>query len=325
MIDMELDPLPNVPFDPIDYEGLDEEDFQNDPSTSKRFTGKVNELALIAGFRDGEAFGNPDMKQLILSCLNKGYCKDSVHQIIQDYFFDIQNTLLVLSKLPNLYLALLAEYAETLFSFVNVPSIDGITPLYKQVHESGFIIRTKRTAWEAQEVLMEIFDLMPATTSELTVWRAIHEKSIDALRPQKGYMSTSLSLEPTFDFFDHETGCCIMRIHIQPGTKIIPILGLSSQVAYDQMEIVIPGNGILTQNFITNVTYQNDPHCEEQVYKVYDMTYTPPTVLKKRKRPVEWELPYQSHHKKSSAVRSDLRRIIHASPQLGEFYTDEDV
>ena len=159
------------------------------------------------------------------------------------------------------------------------------------------VYKLDRTLYEMQQVLQETFEYIPAIKQPLVVWRGISRKFDES---KYGFLSTTLSSELARRKF-HEQGGMLLKIHLMPGTKIIPIFAFVFAPA--ELEIILPLDGNLMKNYERN--------------GVVDATFFPKSqILGKRKREIEWEIIANRDE--------DLRRIhISLADALEQYARDE--
>lgn len=79
-----------------------------------------------------------------------------------------------------------------------------------------------------------IFDLMPATSSVVT----LHRGAAGVFKKNASYSSMTLSKRVAKDFVDSKTGCCVTTIRLPPGSKMIPLFGISRYPV--ELEVLLP-------------------------------------------------------------------------------------
>lgn len=87
--------------------------------------------------------------------------------------------------------------------------------------------------------LDNLFKKIPPTTKDIIVYRGIHSSyEINTNFSEKGYTSTSLN-EKVGKLFAPKQGCCLLKIIIPKGSKVIPLFGYSMS---SESEVLLPRN-----------------------------------------------------------------------------------
>jgi hypothetical protein len=77
---------------------------------------------------------------------------------------------------------------------------------------------------------------VPPLTESITVYRGIRTKRDTSIYDVKYYLSTSADIDRVIEF----VGCCMLKINIQSGCKILPLMKVSNYAA--EKEILIQRN-----------------------------------------------------------------------------------
>ena len=89
--------------------------------------------------------------------------------------------------------------------------------------------------------LLDVFPKMPPLRAPLTVFRGIYDRKWmrqgHGPITWQGMVSTTLSTETAFNYTGGAS-CCFMRMHVPPGFRVIPNMGLTSGI--DHMEVLLP-------------------------------------------------------------------------------------
>ena len=227
---------------------------------------------------DGEMFTSIKNMEFVIECLrNNQNIPEEQRLLVQAYFSDFEKIEEAMRSLPELHLHVLNLYGslQGYHLEVNKPNPEGIKR-DERIED--------RTWYEVQRVLLEAFDMLPATTRDYVVWRGI-KTTLDP--SHVGFISTSLSKPYAKTWAKKD----LLKIHISAGTKIIPLFVLK-QTGYE-MEVLLSLNGSLRENFKTS--------------EYTDVTFVPRTLLK-RKRYVEWEEPASNERRyfKRIGIPSEL-------------------
>lgn len=91
----------------------------------------------------------------------------------------------------------------------------------------------------------EAIDLMPEIKTQLTVYRG-HNPSSKTITDVNYPLSTSTRIDIPFDEFTSEE-CCLFKIILQPGVKILPAYLFDKNKNADEFEIIVKQNGIVTK------------------------------------------------------------------------------
>ena len=160
---------------------------------------------------------------------------------------DLDDQIRVVNKLPEVIKESLIDYTKDIY--------------YESINKAlrkGQKIRDDREKQIVVDIMIA-FELIPPIERPITVYRGIGEEPI-ALN--KAFMSTSRSIGRAKQFTGMD--CCLLKILVPPGSKIIPLWSISSH-GYEQ-EILLPLGGSLV---VTKVI-------EEKPMKTYDVVYIPP-------------------------------------------------
>jgi hypothetical protein len=94
--------------------------------------------------------------------------------------------------------------------------------------------------------IQELLDEQPPLTKELIVYRGQHEDRRSIL--PGSWFSTSKQLDLVRrQHISKEHTCCIFKIHLQPGIKIVDVKNYTNertQTSFKEEEIIVNGNGV---------------------------------------------------------------------------------
>lgn len=207
---------------------------------------------------------------------------------VKSKFSDIDASMNIYLQLPHLYHELMHIYGERYHQIVNVQNPNpfrsdyGIGRTDFKVSSDVANLLQGRTDFEISQIMYEVFELLPATKQTIILWRGIPMKNINQFRKAHGFISTSLDPEIAVGVVkSEEENCCVFRIKVLPGTKIVPILAFETD--WPEMEILLSAKGDIVVEDVPSETFQD--------IQIIDATYVPPSTLGKRKRRVEWETP----------------------------------
>ncbi len=142
---------------------------------------------------------------------------------------------------------------------------------------------------EIQETINNIFEKIPKILYGMVVYRGIHGDEIEKFKKitiynHRGYISASYDHDASLDFTNAEDSddededkkkgifCCLLKITIPSGIKIIPLSPLTPISSTDQKEVLFP---LGTQFIITNKYYYGNYYSTGKKIKIYDLTYIP--------------------------------------------------
>jgi hypothetical protein len=145
-----------------------------------------------------------------------------------------------------------------------------------------------------KEILDNGFAFMDQATTNLvtTCWHRNQCRDSETHRAVRDYFSN------------------IERIHVPAGTKMVPILGLTTEEAVTELELLLPRDGTLTKNFDDTVENEIGEHVS-----FIDVTFHPRPALGKRKRGVEWDDPWEGSEQ-DLGIRS-MRQIMRRARRRG--------
>lgn len=108
-----------------------------------------------------------------------------------------------------------------------------------------------------------IFKNIPSITIPLTVYRGVKDIFATDTYSTHTFVSTSVNNKIVNRFINYENKCCILRITVNPGAKIIPII---SELSYhpDELEILLNKEFVMVLNMVST---QND-------ILYYDISYS---------------------------------------------------
>ncbi len=114
------------------------------------------------------------------------------------------------------------------------------------------------------------FESVPPLQTEMVVYRGQRDDTFNT----KSYTSTTVEPRRTQDFLNFATECCMYRITVNPGSKILPLRNVSS-MGYEN-EILLDRNGIMGGVTISKDLYSFDGN--EVEFKTFKLAYLPGTV-----------------------------------------------
>lgn len=129
--------------------------------------------------------------------------------------------------------------------------------LNKTLREGGFLTALHHSMVRKID---EAFLNAPSLKEPLQVYRGIDDEFVADIL---SYISTSYSITVAEDFTS-ETECCLLKILILPGSKVLPLKSLS--LAKYEDEILLPREGSFIINYVDSSVKP----------KTYDLTYIPP-------------------------------------------------
>lgn len=145
---------------------------------------------------------------------------------------------------------------------------DATTGNYRELN--GYL-RNQKTAtpevMEKYELIEGAFRDVPRLKDPLVVYRGMKREHFDTY----AYTSTSLDILEAYKFTNQFSKCCILRISVQPGSKILPLESLS-YMDYEK-EILLYRKGEYMVTSTESVRLRVDGL--DEVMKMVNITYLP--------------------------------------------------
>lgn len=177
-----------------------------------------------------------------------------------------------------------------------------------EFEDLNYRLRTKKSLEPDQRTMVKLLDraflAAPVLTDTIVVYRGINR---DLVSEVLAYISTSGKLNQAIEFTNRNT-CCLLRITVTPGTKVLPIKYISES-KYEN-EILLPrfGKIIITREFY----YEN--------IKTYDLTFLPEKTIT--------ATPLVTETKVEEILGEEIwtnRLVSMIDPQELEFFTLEEL
>ena len=154
-----------------------------------------------------------------------------------------------------------------------------------------------------------VFFDCPKLKESIVVYRGLDlDNYTDINFTTNSFISTSLDYETSLDF----TGktCCILKIHVPPGSKILPLKNIAKDVAHEQ-EILLDR---YSKIFITNIN-------DKKAITVIDCNYIPETsvCVESIKDIKEAKIVFSNDE-----IEYNLLNILHDEIEEGLFNTMEE-
>lgn len=130
-----------------------------------------------------------------------------------------------------------------------IEGVDEITKdiLVQYTISSGFI---NAPLWKNKKILPSVikqikkldnaFDNVPPLEEPIVVWRGVNTKNATE-GSHRNFLSTSLSRSISEKFTDKP--CCLMKISLPAGTKVLPVFNLSRHE--NECELILPRGGTI--------------------------------------------------------------------------------
>lgn len=176
---------------------------------------------------------------------------------------------------------------------------------YEDLNET--LRQRKNPSGEVKQLIDDldaIFLSVPPLREDITVYRGMKQR----LSPELGtsYLSTSLDIFKARDFTSLK--CCLFRIHVPAGSRVLPLRRIS-EAKYED-EVLLDRYGVLA------VTYENIAHGVQEYTTLYipsTRVIVTPTITKK-------ELDFQL-----SASEWAERIIARANVEELQYFTPDEV
>jgi hypothetical protein len=139
------------------------------------------------------------------------------------------------------------ENLKTLFE-KQIFYIQNLPPKYKKVlkdytgHSYLDINILNQNEYKDKIILDEIFENIPPIEKEFIVLRG---QTKEPILYGRSYVSTTMDINMAKKFINTRNNCCLLRITIKPGTKVIPLFPFS--MFKEELEILLNKTGHLVQ------------------------------------------------------------------------------
>lgn len=123
---------------------------------------------------------------------------------------------------------------------IGIDIAEGYDPIHMLINTA--LSRQTKLSDDAKDIVNDLdtlFRKIPPLTEPLVVYRGKKYDVIDNVDPT--FPSTSLFEEVAIDFTDKMNRCCLLKITVSPGSKILPLHGFS--VTRDEYEILLDRGG----------------------------------------------------------------------------------
>lgn len=164
------------------------------------------------------------------------------------------------------------EIKASLFKYT-ITDYHEINEYLRGNHRIGLI--TPEQIQKHIENIDQAFALCPTTSKVFTVYRGQDSDIFNT----KSYISTTLDLNMTSDFFSKENRCCVFEISVSPGSKVLPLRNVSN--FRKEIEVLLDRDG---EFFLTYVEEDDIVLQNGDVYpmRIIHLTYTGPVIQELR-------------------------------------------